>query len=837
MRYLLLRGLVGALTALLLFAGLFTDTTGPARADVVLLKDGHVLQGKVRRESQVILEGGVPYEIPKTFFLVDDQVRRVIFGARQVEDVEAGDPAGDADVVPLRRQLINLDNWPTPNPLLLLSVTPWDDKGERTVKIRGPNTAATITQRVTVLTPYYLRADSLRYRWPVLYLTREYDPATVRGLLVNHPDLKPKGDSDDVLKRFRVFRFLLQAGWYEQADEELKAIAADLPDEKEKLDAARDQLRKLRTIEIVQEVQRAHEVGRGRWAQQVIAAVPPDWLDEKQQSRLRGLKAQYEVAHDRLALARRFLADVPPRIEDGTRREVFAQAAATILAELTAEAAGRLDAFVALAQQAERDRAQERKPAHGADQLMALAVSGWLLGNSVADTRVDVAIRLWRARRFALEYLRSHIPAERRVLLQAYQKDSPASADEFAQMVRLLPPPEADGGAVAAAGSQWLSVTANALLAPAHGLLAATHFPAFVPDEARAGGRPVTVKLQSDVPWRQRRGTDYWVQLPPEYQPGRLYPVLVALHHAGEGAEDILKRWGHLAAARGYVLVAPAWVRGVKTTYEFTADEHNAVTDVLWEVRRRFWVDADRVFLTGFGAGADMAFDVGLSQPHLFAGVLPMGGSPRYFARAYKYNGQYLPFYVVDGDRNGKSPAGVREQYNVWIPRGYPVLYVEYKGRALEWFAAELPHAFDWMARKKRVAAFPELGRGGGTTVSDEYASMRPTDNRFYWLSADGLANQHHNEAGRWRSLVAASLSGHILDGNTVSVRVRGFKRGTVWLGPGMVDFDKPITLRVNGAVAAGKRPVKPSLETLLEDLYQRGDRQRVYWAKVDFNT
>src|SRR5262245_64652450 len=119
MRYLILRGLAGSLMTLLLLAGLFTGATGPARADVVLLKDGHVLQGKVLRESQVIVEGGVPYTIPKTFFLVDDQVRRVIFAARQVEDVEAGDTSSEADFVPLRRQVINLDNWPTPNPLLI----------------------------------------------------------------------------------------------------------------------------------------------------------------------------------------------------------------------------------------------------------------------------------------------------------------------------------------------------------------------------------------------------------------------------------------------------------------------------------------------------------------------------------------------------------------------------------------------------------------------------------------------------------------------------------------------------------------------------------------------
>jgi hypothetical protein len=32
------------------------------------------------------------------------------------------------------------------------------------------------------------------------------------------------------------------------------------------------------------------------------------------------------------------------------------------------------------------------------------------------------------------------------------------------------------------------------------------------------------------------------------------------------------------------------------------------------------------------------------------------------------------------------------------------------------------------------------------------------------------------------------------------------------------------------------KKPVRPSLTTLLEDLYSRGDRQRLFWAKLDFN-
>lgn len=822
------------LVLLIALASLFPGET--VRADIVTLKDGYSFSGKVKRENEVVIEpGGVPIEIPKQFFLVDDVVRRVIFGSRQVEEVEPGDPTAEADVVQLRRQVINLDNWNAPSPMQILGVTSWDRNWDRKVQVRGPNGAFAIDQRLTYLHPYYVRADSNRYRWSVHYLTREYDPATIRELLVAHPDMKLVGDDKDSLKRFRIFRFLLQAGWYDAAAKELDGIAQDLPQEKEKIDAAREQVRKLRLGELMQGVQVAHDAGRTQAVRNVLEAMPQLGVDEKQRAKLVALQSQYTAARERQLLAQQFLTLLPPQIEETPKREAFTQAAAVILAELTQETTGRLDAFVALAQQAERDQKQDRKPGHGPEQLMALAVSGWLLGNSVADTRVDVALRLWRARQFVQSYLQTASALERKQKLQAYQKENTSTVDEITQMLRLLPPPEEGGNGQQCAG-QWAAVTSGVLTAPLHGLAALAQLPQASCQGLRNPDRPVRLKFQADIPWSQRRGANYWVQLPLEYQPGRLYPVLVALHHAGEGAEEILQRLAPHAAVRGYILIAPSWTRGLRSVYDYTTEEHAAVTEVLWEVHRRFWVDSDRVFLTGFGEGANMAFDVGLAHPHLFAGVLPMGGFPRYFARSYKFNGQYLPFYAVDGDRNAKSPFDIREQYKTWVPRGYPVLYVEYKGRGLEWFAAEWQHAFDWMARKRRASAFPELGRGGGTAISDEYMSMRPGDNRFYWLTAEGMADRNRNDSGTWNPRVlGATMSARMGEGNSVSVMLRGFKRGTIWLGPGMVDFEKPITLRVNGAVQGGKRPIKPSLETLLEDLYQRGDRQRVFWARVDF--
>src|SRR5262249_36548042 len=152
-----------------------------------------------------------------------------------------------------------------------------------------------------------------------------------------------------------------------------------------------------------------------------------------------------------------------------------------------------------------------------------------------------------------------------------------------------------------------------------------------------------------------------------------------------------------------------------------------------------------------------------------------------------------------------------------------------------EWFGGELPYCFDWMSRKKRATAERELGRSGGT-VSEEFQTLRATDDRFYWLGVDGISDRNTNQAGRWRATaIPASLSGRTVEGNQVHVQAHGFRRVTVWLAQGMVDFDKNVTIYVNGQLRWVNRKVVPNLATLLEDFYQRGDRQRLYWAKVEF--
>ena len=404
-------------------------------------------------------------------------------------------------------------------------------------------------------------------------------------------------------------------------------------------------------------------------------------------------------------------------------------------------------------------------------------------------------------------YLKTADIQGRQQLLANYQQQTGLTVEEMAQLISQLPPLE--------------------------------------PPEQIDDTQPMERTAGSGVSTR----TTYQVLLPPEYHPGHSYPVLIVLHHAGEGGKDMIRRWEQMTRRYGYILAAPDWSRGVgSVSYSYTPQEHAIVLDTLRDLRQHFAVDSDRVFLSGFGEGGNMAYDVGLSHPDLFAGVLPISGQPRYHARRYWPNGKYLPFYIVWGefmgwpdDPGNDGNKANTQMFTEWIPGAYPMLGIRYKGRGLEWFAGELPDAFDWMGRKKRANPRTAVGHDTyGQASGGEFRTMRICDNHFYWLSTEDIAGSCLNEGpGGWNSQrLEALLCGQIGEGNRIFVVTRGLRQVSIWLAPRMIDFDKPIVLRVNQAVVTrwNNQKVTPSLATLLEDFYQRGDRQRLYLARLDIS-
>src|SRR5262249_14419091 len=134
------------------------------------------------------------------------------------------------------------------------------------------------------------------------------------------------------------------------------------------------------------------------------------------------------------------------------------------------------------------------------------------------------------------------------------------------------------------------------------------------------------------------------------YHPLRKYPAVLALHD-GTGPQAASSWWSAEAVRRGYIVVAPEYrVHGQGKEYQYSPSEHAAAELALRDARRRFSIDSDRVFVGGQLVGANMAWDLGLAHPDLFAGVVIVSGLPFKYVNRYLPHAERLPLYVVLGD-------------------------------------------------------------------------------------------------------------------------------------------------------------------------------------------
>jgi pimeloyl-ACP methyl ester carboxylesterase len=821
-----------ATTALL--AVVLAGLAGAVRADLIFLKDGHVLQGKVRREGTSVWDPGSRdfHWVPKGFFLVDDGPRRIYFSPSRVSIVEKLSSPSEERVV--RRKLEYL----LPRPMLpligVVKVDDWDYKTwKREYYFRSP-TAAKVgcRQAMAELTPFYARVDAItKFAWSSAYLTRELGPDMVYKLLLNCPELQddymppppparrvprkagekakpvekvesPKKPTPAMIvaRRMRICDFLVQAGWFDLADKELDRLLKDFPDQKKRVETAREVVGRQRARDEWEEIKNWYNGGRYEGVRQRLEKFSTKFATDRVKADIREMQAKIARSTAMVDEAIKALDEWSVAAKTTANGRALASAAVLIRKEVHPITVDRLDAFLSQARQAQRLKARGKKPTPSPEDLLSLAVTGWLLGGPSAEARPESAISLWKTRQLVLAYCQDSDAFSRKRLVDTYLKTvSPRiDLDEIAQLIDNLPPVEPAE-----------NITTNVT-------------------EVKVGSR--------------RTATTYHLKLPPEYTHGKQYPVLIVLADGREKPVAMLQRWQKACADQGYILAAPEWDKSLTDTYHYTEREHDAVLDTLRDLRRRFQIDADRVFLFGLGEGGSMALDVGLAHPDLFAGVIPMGAGPNYYSRRYWRNAQYLPFYAINGTRGGDTSSQLREQYTNWAQRGYASLWVEYKGRGIEWLGGEVPFVFDWMRNQRRVFPLHELGTSGnGTEFGNEFCTMRPEDNRFYWLSTDQISSANTIDPERWTNLKQpASLTARVdTTTNEIIVRTTGVSQVSVWLGRNpkgqyMIDYERPLTVRVGLRPYWVNRKVTPSLAVMLEDLYQRGDRKHLYQARID---
>jgi pimeloyl-ACP methyl ester carboxylesterase len=224
---------------------------------------------------------------------------------------------------------------------------------------------------------------------------------------------------------------------------------------------------------------------------------------------------------------------------------------------------------------------------------------------------------------------------------------------------------------------------------------------------------------------------------------GRLYPLVISLHGAysnhrlnmkrifgkgnrpGESDPEATRYFPPLPDAD--VFVASPAARG-SMGYRGMA-EVDALT-VLEDMKRRFPIDEDRIYLTGLSMGGGGTVELGLTRPGLWAAIAPLCPVEPWFGGALAGNAINLPVKFFHGDADPVVKIeGTRQLAARMKQEGVAVELQEYPGVAHNaWdYAYKDAAIFEWFLKFKRNR-FPDRVR---------YVSPADQYREAYWFKIE----------------------------------------------------------------------------------------------------
>jgi len=317
----------------------------------------------------------------------------------------------------------------------------------------------------------------------------------------------------------------------------------------------------------------------------------------------------------------------------------------------------------------------------------------------------------------------------------------------------------------------------------------------------------------------------YVILVPVSYDPSRAYPVDFMLHGGVSRPPpengSVWWRSGYetLADPERIVVVPAAWDEA-RWWFENQAEN---LQEILRQVKRRYHVDDNRVYLTGTSDGGTGAYFFAFKQPTDWAAFLPYIAQPavlqnpdsgrRY--RLYFENLLAKPLYMVNGENDPLYPAATLNRF-VEVLRD-----------------AEIPHTFtvieggghntNWLPEQaQRIEDFKQM------TVRDPLPDTvqwvtDPADNfnRNHWLLIDEL------ESANQPGMVKVERQG-----NLVSITTLQVEKFTLLFSPLEIDFGSPLAVYLNGRLVMSES-IRQDVETLLKWAAKDKDRSMLFTAEL----
>ncbi len=771
---------------------------------VITLKDGRQYEGRLSGFTEYTLTASNAL-VPGTTFpiaMVDDGLRRVFFNAYRRAARE----------VPSEKTIESFEIWQDPifksnrgygvGPVL--GKTRFDEYGRRIITLLTADGRESYVQGITEITPDYVRVVGLQTKGKNRYFDMRYATTSVPRDVIVKLLRRHISNPNQALERERLIKFFAAAEMYEEADQELKAMESKFPGLKKENEERRKELVIRIHRRALNEIRFRFEAGQAKLAKEMWDSYPDKRsMPGEIAAEFDDLNNQIKNQAQQIEAVKKAIVSV---VDAGLNSPDIDVAQKKTLLNYKTEIENNLNEA-----NVERFTTFFRFADDGTitlEQKLAYAISSWFVGSAKAVENFAVAHTFPLTRDLVREYLTTADAARRAAILGELEQIESGTPEYIALILGNLTP-----------------------LLP--------------PEKPEEPGKAYRFTVEIAAPENKKETVEYFVQLPPEYNPHKKYPCVVTLPTLGFDAEKQLVWWygqymkkldihSGPASRHGYIVISPKWYSDKQSNYEYSVREHDAVLSSVRDAFRRFSIDTDKVFLSGHFKGGDAAFDIGLSHPDLWAGVIPVSAKPdkyciHYFETA---KNDVLPFYVVIGSKDfGVRTNDEKDPFMMtldrWLRRTSAKVdctVVEYQGRGGEDFFEEVHDIFNWMKLKKRFWVPPNF----------EARSLRKTDNFFWNLEVGNIpANAHVPPilySTKKRDTFKMSVEQKA--NNTFVVKPqRTGSNFTLWLGPEFVDFSKNVTIQGRGNDY--DESVKPSRKVILDDARTRVDLQHPFWAKL----
>jgi predicted esterase len=759
--------------------------SGTLYATKLVLDNGFTIEGRVTEirslsdDLQGTTEDGRPN--PRQIILCDDQLRRMFVSQRRVQNLLEADSGEVLEMFNLRQRTAKAGRR-VQNVGQVLKISDFSEFGRRIFEMNTPKGSVEVVQGITELTPYWTKVEGMSHVWDQRIATSSISTEKLDSIFARLIE------DDDVGQRLRVARFYLQGERYVAARRVLEEIQKDLDTYPEQVDEFLVGLKQITARRYLTELKMRREAGQHLLVLQGLEQFPSDGIAGEILQAVREMQDEYtakrEAGDEVFALLKQHTATIED--PDLSRRlEPFQQ---EIQTELSYNTLDRMNVYRRLSTDVEIS----------SESKLALALSGWVAGADEATENLPVALSMLRIRDLIRDFLSEETKNRRDQLLETIAAQEGATPPIVARILDHMRPPLG------------------------------------LPE--RQAGMPGLYRIEV-AGYEDDPSFEYLVQLPPQYDPYRRYPAVVTLHGAGSTPELQIDWWSGSAdeqgaragqaTRHGYIVIAPAWGSVGQKKYGYSARSHAAVLNSLRDAMRRLSIDTDRIFLSGHSMGADAAWDIGLSHPDLWAGVMPICGVVDRYGIHYWENARYVPFYCVGGELDGVKALHNASHLDKYLQYGFPTQVVEYRGRGHEHFSDEIQHLFDWMSRERRNF-FPD---------EFECSMMRTWDNFFWWVEMDELPAGSMVHPSAWppkRGSRFLKVKAKRTANNGLHVQCAA-DQVTLWLSPELIDMNQPTKITVNGRQLRGTNDgVSANVAVILEDARTRGDRKHPFWAKIE---